>query len=249
MRKLILLLFIVVLSIGCQNNEEFFGNSEYYKIQDSILIKNEILKDSVLFNSLYTQALSHFKLNIGETTIYKNQNLEIKRFYYKNKHRLFNYFLFETQDTSFAIQFNFIYNFEKIFELNKNANDASSKKTIAFLKKRVTLSSDLNKINNLLYNKKSPLFKEIINLLIKNSEKIKIIDSLNFNQYFDDKKYIGLGCQKQTVDQYKNKIRHAIEEPETTVAYSSNVFVVIKLKDEKLVTDFYFENLAFNWSL
>lgn len=249
MKKVGLMILCAIFFSYCTVDTERENIAKNNIILDSTLIKNEIIKDSTLFNLLYSQALSNFKQNVSEQVILQSNKLEIKRYYYKNRLHLFNYFLFKSQDTSFAIQFNFMYYLERISDLNKIPNNEVSKKYVSFLKYRSNLENDLNKINKFLINEKDIQFQDLLKLLFENSEKIKLIDKINFNEYFNYKRYIALGCEESIVKLFKDKIENSLNEPETVVGYSNNVFIVIKSKNDRVFVEYFFEDFANGWYL
>jgi hypothetical protein len=248
MKRIIPFASLSLFLIHCGNNNDLEGLTQLQVSSDSIMVKKAITQDSLLFNSLYLRTLTNFKENVSDTVILKDDEVIIKRFYYKNKMRLFNYFLVSSKDTSFVISFNFIFNFERAYELNK-ADSIGNKIMISNLTKTTSINSDLNSLNSLLHKTKGSSFKEVFKLLIQSTQTIHLVNKSNFPDLFDYKKYKEMNCQKEKVEENKIKIENAIKDNNTIVGYLNNVFFSVKVEEGKINTDFYFQDVAHGWYL
>lgn len=246
MRNILILIFINLILINCQSEKKVDSRVNNVH-EDSLIVKNEISKDSILFDLTYKKSLKNFNVSVSKNNIFLDDCLSVDRYYYKNGFRIFNYYLFKFKDTSFVISYNLPRYCEKYNEFKKN--DEKSKFSLINIPKQLDLFiHKLNIINKGIDKCQTNIFSQTMSLLITKSENLKLITKDNFNKYFNQQKYIDLGCPLEEIIKTKRTLEISLNDINSIVGYSNNLFIVIK-KDKPIFCNLYFIDYAKGWYL
>lgn len=218
-------IILVLFLFGCDENNLKIDCLKISK-NDSILVLKAIKSDSFLLD---TNLIKYNRLPYL-IELFSDSTFIINKFYFKNKNKVFNYYLIKTVNGTDVISVNSLKNFG-----SDNTYSKIKQSKIEYLE------THLNKINNLLNDKFKTEF--IINLVFNNSfEKITSYNSLYYNSNKD--RVLKMGMSEFQYNKEILELENILNKPFNNIYFLNDFFIVINNEKSASKIKFYFSEYA-----